>query len=85
MSSSIRARPPGAKAYKGEDLGNEDLRAQLKALQYEVESFKQEKELTKLRHEKELRDAQARADNDFHKAQVSVIVERMSSESQARE
>ena len=55
----------------GSDLGDEELRAQLKALQYEVESFKQEKEMTNLRHEKELRDAQTRADTDFQKAQVS--------------
>ena len=66
----MNARAPRAEAYGKEDLANEDLRAQLKALQYEVESFKQEKELINLRHEKELRNAQMRADDDFQRAQV---------------
>lgn len=52
------------------DVGNEDLRAQLKTLLYEIESFKQEREYTNLRHEKELRDAQTKADADFKRAQV---------------
>ena len=54
----------------GADIGNEDLRAQLKTLQYELESFKQEREVTNLRHEKELRDVQLKAEEDFRKAQV---------------
>ena len=52
------------------DIGNEDLRAQIKTLQYELESFKQEREFANLRHEKELRDAQIKAEADFRKAQV---------------
>lgn len=55
------------------DIGNEDLRAQVKTLQYELESFKQERDLTNLRHEKELRDAQAKAEADFKRAQVRLI------------
>ena len=51
--------------------GDEDLRAKLKTLQYEIDAFKQEKEVTKLRHDKELRDAQAKAEADFKRAQVS--------------
>ncbi|MCJ1479764.1 coiled-coil domain-containing protein mad1 [Lambiella insularis] len=53
------------------DIGNEDLRAQIKRLQYELESFKQERDLTTIRHEKELRDAQVKAKIDFSRAQVS--------------
>ena len=52
------------------DIGNEDLRAQVKTLQYELESFKQERELSKMRHEKELRDVQLKAEELFRKAQV---------------
>ncbi len=52
------------------DIGNEDLRAQVKTLQYELESFKQERELSKLRHDKELRDVQLKAEELFRKAQV---------------
>ena len=42
----------------------------MKKLQYELESFKQEREVTNLRHEKELRDVQLKAEEDFRKAQV---------------
>ncbi len=52
------------------DTGSDDLRAQIKTLLYEIESFKQEREFTNLRHEKELRDAQTKADADFKRAQV---------------
>ncbi len=55
------------------DVGDEDLRAQVKTLQYELESFKQEREFTNLRHEKELRDVQLKAEADFKKAQVSLF------------
>ncbi len=48
---------------------NEDLRAQLNTLRYELETAKQEKEMMKLEHAQELRDAQNRADADFRKAQ----------------
>ena len=42
----------------------------MKTVQYELESFKQEREVTNLRHEKELRDVQLKAEEDFRKAQV---------------
>lgn len=53
------------------DIGNEDLRAQVKTLQYELESFKQERELAALRHDKELRDVQLKAEEMYRKAQAS--------------
>ena len=53
------------------DIGNEDLRAQVKTLQYEIEALKQERDVTTLRHEKDLRDAQARGEADFKRAQAS--------------
>jgi mitotic spindle assembly checkpoint protein MAD1 len=49
----------------------EELRVQLSTLKYELENIKQERELEALRHEKETRDLQLKADADFRKAQVS--------------
>lgn len=53
------------------DLENENLRAQVKSLQYEVNSLKSERDFEKLRHEQNLQDVQARANADFKKAQVA--------------
>ncbi|MCJ1418392.1 coiled-coil domain-containing protein mad1 [Xylographa parallela] len=53
------------------DIGNEDLRARIKSLQYEVEAYKQDRDVTTIRHEQELRDAQAKAELDFRRAQAS--------------
>jgi len=55
------------------DAGNEELRVQVNTLRYELENLRQERDLTALRHEKELRDLQTRADADFRKAQVSQL------------
>ena len=55
------------------DIGNEDLRAQVKTLEYELQSFKQERELSKVRHDKELRDVQLKAEEVFRKAQVGGV------------
>lgn len=43
---------------------------QLSTLKYELENIKQERELEALRHEKETRELQLKADADFRKAQV---------------
>ena len=51
--------------------GNEDLRAQVKTLQYEINALKQERDVAKIRHEKEVRDAQSQAEADFRRAQAS--------------
>lgn len=51
-------------------IDNENFRAQIKALQYEVDSLKQQREYTELQHEKALRDAVVSADDDFRKSQV---------------
>lgn len=53
------------------DTEKDELRVQLSTLRYELENFKQERELEGLRHEKEIRDLQVKADADFRKAQVS--------------
>ncbi|KAK8154885.1 spindle assembly checkpoint component MAD1 [Phyllosticta citrichinensis] len=59
------ARPPVA------DAGNEELRAQINTLQYELESLKQEREMTNLNHQAELRDAQNKADAEYKRAQAA--------------
>ncbi|KAL1969484.1 hypothetical protein VTN77DRAFT_8922 [Rasamsonia byssochlamydoides] len=51
------------------EVENQELRVQLNTLKYELENLKQERDLMVLRHEKELRDLQAKADADFRKAQ----------------
>ncbi|QIW99803.1 hypothetical protein AMS68_005321 [Peltaster fructicola] len=47
----------------------EDLRAQLKRAQYELDSIKQERELATLQHQQELHDVLDRAQEDFARAQ----------------
>lgn len=48
---------------------NEDLRAQINTLRYELETAKQEKELMRLELQQEIRDTQSKAEADFKKAQ----------------
>lgn len=70
--ASIRggASTTGAPRTGAADLGNEDLRAQVLKLQYELDSFKQERELENLRHQEEMRAVQAKAEDDYKRAQV---------------
>ncbi|KAF2876739.1 spindle assembly checkpoint component MAD1 [Massariosphaeria phaeospora] len=51
------------------DPVNEDLRAQINTLRYELDTAKQEKEFLVLEHQQEIRDAQNRVETDFKKAQ----------------
>jgi mitotic spindle assembly checkpoint protein MAD1 len=53
------------------DINTEEIRAQLRATQYELDSLKQERELHELQQQRELRDLQTRAENDFRRAQVA--------------
>ncbi|OAL75059.1 spindle assembly checkpoint component mad1 [Trichophyton violaceum] len=53
------------------DVGNEELRVQISTLKYDLENIKQERDLTALQHERELRELQARADADFRRAQAA--------------
>lgn len=52
------------------DAEKEELRVQVNTLRFELENIKQERDVTALRHEKELRDLQFKADADFRKCQV---------------
>ncbi|KAL9124831.1 MAG: hypothetical protein Q9217_005883 [Psora testacea] len=51
-------------------VGNEDLRAKIKTLQYELDSMKQDREYAHMRHEKEMRDAALKAEETFKKAKA---------------
>lgn len=64
MRSSQLAKPPRA------DVEKNELRVQVGTLKYELENMKQERDMVALRHEKELRDLQLKADTDFRKTQV---------------
>lgn len=43
-------------------------------MQYELSTFKQERQLLELRHEKELREVQKKAEADFKRAQVRIAL-----------
>ena len=47
----------------------EELKAEIKTLKYSIDNHKQEEELTKLRHESEVRDIRRKAEEDFKKMQ----------------
>ncbi|KAF4637713.1 hypothetical protein G7Y89_g374 [Cudoniella acicularis] len=49
----------------------DELKAEVKTLKYTIDNDKQEQELTKLRHESELRDARRRAEEEFKKMQAA--------------
>ncbi|EMC95777.1 hypothetical protein BAUCODRAFT_503294 [Baudoinia panamericana UAMH 10762] len=53
------------------DINNESLRAQLNTLQYELDSIKQERDLTALHHQQEIREALSRSEADFKRAQAA--------------
>ncbi|KIW12509.1 hypothetical protein PV08_09786 [Exophiala spinifera] len=50
---------------------DENLRAKINALEYEVKNLQQERGLLALQHDKELREQQARAEADFRKYQAA--------------
>lgn len=49
----------------------EELKAEIKTLKYTIDNHKQEDELSKLRHESELRDARRKAEEDFTAKQAA--------------
>lgn len=72
-SSPVKGNDCVRKLTANLDTEKEELRVQVSTLRYELENVKQERELEVLRHEKETRDLQSRADADFRKAQVSYV------------
>jgi mitotic spindle assembly checkpoint protein MAD1 len=63
---SVRVVPDEVK-----DARNDELKAEVEKLKYALSSVEQDKEVTKLRHERELRDAQRKAEEDFKKMQTA--------------
>ncbi|KAG9231479.1 spindle assembly checkpoint component Mad1 [Amylocarpus encephaloides] len=49
----------------------DELKAEIKTLKYTIDNHKQEEELSKLRHESELRDARRKAEEDFKLRQAA--------------
>lgn len=54
------------------DIHNENLRAQIKTLQYELETLKQERELRSLREQSDVREAEKRVEAEYRRAQVNI-------------
>ncbi|KAJ5676906.1 Mitotic checkpoint [Penicillium maclennaniae] len=75
MRHSTRPSHPQTSSHQpvhgASDAEKDELRVQVSTLRYELENIRQERELEALRHEKETRDLQLRADADFRKAQAS--------------
>ncbi|KAL8673139.1 MAG: hypothetical protein Q9168_002436 [Polycauliona sp. 1 TL-2023] len=76
-STTTRAKLPTVAGT--EPRQSENLRAQIKTLQYEVTSLKSEGEFERLRHEQDVQDVRAQADADFKKAQASESSKNISS------
>ena len=51
-------------------IDNEELRAKIKSLQYEVDGLKQEKDFANIQHDKALRDATVKAEEELKRAQT---------------
>ncbi|KAI9666529.1 MAG: coiled-coil domain-containing protein mad1 [Bathelium mastoideum] len=80
LSGAPSPRPPSKQPFRDTlrqsqinkpDHANEDLRAQVNALQYELETVKQERELIDIHHQQDLREVQNKADADFKRAQAA--------------
>ncbi|KIW05504.1 uncharacterized protein PV09_03387 [Verruconis gallopava] len=71
--------PPKARAKRHEDyrqnqplpqsLPTEELHARIRTLEYELATLKQEKEVTQLQHEQDVRGLQEKAEEDFRRSQ----------------
>ncbi|OAP63144.1 hypothetical protein AYL99_02371 [Fonsecaea erecta] len=64
-----RLRQPSVS--RGDPTQDENLRAKINSLEYELKNLQQERGLLALQHEKELREQQLRADADFKKYQTA--------------
>lgn len=52
------------------DESNEDLRKEIQKLRYEVDSLHQQRDLTALRYQEDVRVVQNKAEADYKRAQV---------------
>lgn len=70
-STKENMAPPDAEEYETQRKRIEELRAELATLRYSMNNQAQERDLEKLQHEAELREAQRRAEEDFKARQVA--------------
>lgn len=54
-------------------VDNEDLRAKIKTLQYQVDNLKQEREYADFGHEKKVKEAVMKAEEEFRASQVRTL------------
>ncbi|KAL9053332.1 MAG: hypothetical protein Q9162_004832 [Coniocarpon cinnabarinum] len=70
-------RPPSRSTFRTSTLpvradeSNETIRKQLHKLEYELNNLRAEKDLTKLRHDEELRAAERKSQSDYERAQAA--------------
>ncbi|KAK3294316.1 spindle assembly checkpoint component Mad1 [Chaetomium fimeti] len=70
--SSKENRPPAdAEEYETQRKRIEELKAEVGTLQYQISSYEQEKELSRLQTENEMRDTKRRAEDDFKAKQAA--------------
>ncbi|EJT70145.1 spindle assembly checkpoint component MAD1 [Gaeumannomyces tritici R3-111a-1] len=70
-SSKENMAPPDAQEYETQRRRIEELKAEVGALNYRVSAYDQEKEMLRLQHDSELRDARRRAEEDFKLKQAA--------------
>lgn len=63
--------PADAQEYEAQRRRIEELKAEVGTLQYQVNTFEQEREMARLQHEGELRDARRKAEDDFQQRQAA--------------
>ncbi len=63
--------PPDAEEYELQRRHIEELKAEVGTLLYKLSTFEQEREMARLQHEAELRDARRKAEDDFKQRQAA--------------
>ncbi|KAK0746519.1 spindle assembly checkpoint component Mad1 [Schizothecium vesticola] len=70
-SSKENRAPADAEEYETQRRRIEELKAEVGTLKYQISSYEQEKELSRLQVENELRDTKRRAEDDFKSKQAA--------------
>ncbi|KAI5921442.1 spindle assembly checkpoint component MAD1 [Camillea tinctor] len=70
-SSKENLAPPDAEEYETQRKRIEELKAEVATMRYKMENYEQEKEMTALQHDNELRDVRRKAEDDFKQKQAA--------------
>ncbi|KAI1493581.1 spindle assembly checkpoint component MAD1 [Biscogniauxia mediterranea] len=70
-SSKENLAPADAEEYETQRKRIEELKAEVATMRYKMENFEQEKEMTALQHDNELRDVRRKAEDDFKQKQAA--------------